>query len=258
MTAVKKLREHAPPHLTEHMRLVSKHAKALQLSQDSDRDYDDKAKAYTHNFEAASRAIKAALSTLRKELQTGHNHDVGILKSSKASASSTLTSGQASAANKVKGLKHEGCPTKHEEKIAAFKTATKLEARATNDRCNNAHKEYEALKKDVQSNVNTRKQVDISAKVVQCYVDHMTDNAKAKACADKARKSDVSIWNIDGGKLSSCASTASLEDAFGPLSWTATKKNCAAKVAKSEEEVETRESKKEDDEEETLLEELEF
>merc|ERR1712072_554219 len=167
MTAVKKLREHAPPHLTEHMRLVSKHAKALQLSQDSDRDYDDKAKAYTH-------------------------------------------------------------------------------------------KEYEALKKDVQSNVNTRKQVDISAKVVQCYVDHMTDNAKAKACADKARKSDVSIWNIDGGKLSSCASTASLEDAFGPLSWTATKKNCAAKVAKSEEEVETRESKKEDDEEETLLEELEF
>merc|ERR1711990_734389 len=226
MTAVKKLREHAPPHLTEHMRLVSKHAKALQLSQDSDRDYDDKAKAYTHNFEAASRAIKAALSTLRKELQTGHNHDVGILKSS-----------QASAANKVKGLKHEGCPTKraeekadedkkkakrarddeknkkicplnttwhdmdihksvpkygaelrnawdkararwvsrdnaykaaikahetsivkHEEKIAAFKAATKLEARATNDRCNNAHKEYEALKKDVQSNVNTRKQ----------------------------------------------------------------------------------------------------
>merc|ERR1719201_176346 len=99
MTAVKKLREHAPPHLTEHMRLVSKHAKALQLSQDSDRDYDDKAKAYTHNFEAASRAIKAALSTLRKELQTGHNHDVGILKSSKASASSTLTSGQASASS---------------------------------------------------------------------------------------------------------------------------------------------------------------
>merc|ERR1711985_211410 len=316
MTAVKKLREHAPPHLTEHMRLVSKHAKALQLSQDSDRDYDDKAKAYTHNFEAASRAIKAALSTLRKELQTGHNHDVGILKSSKASASSTLTSGQASAANKVKGLKHEGCPTKRAEEKAdedkkkakrarddeknkkicplnttwddmdihksvpkygaelrnawdkararwvsrdnAYKAATKLEARATNDRCNNAHKEYEALKKDVQSNVNTRKQVDISAKVVQCYVDHMTDNAKAKACADKARKSDVSIWNIDGGKLSSCASTASLEDAFGPLSWTATKKNCAAKVAKSEE-VETRESKKEDDEEETLLlEELEF
>merc|ERR1712072_618107 len=81
MTAVKKLSEHAPPHLTEHMRLVSKHAKALQLSQDSDRDYDDKAKAYTHNFEAASRAIKAALSTLRKELQTGHNHDVGILQS---------------------------------------------------------------------------------------------------------------------------------------------------------------------------------
>merc|ERR1711985_184175 len=118
MTAVKKLREHAPPHLTEHMRLVSKHAKALQLSQDSDRDYDDKAKAYTHNFEAASRAIKAALSTLRKELQTGHNHDVGILKSSKASASSTLTSGQASAANKVKGLKHEGCPTKRAEEKA--------------------------------------------------------------------------------------------------------------------------------------------
>merc|ERR1711977_244517 len=305
MTAVKKLREHAPPHLTEHMRLVSKHAKALQLSQDSDRDYDDKAKAYTHNFEAASRAIKAALSTLRKELQTGHKHegcptkraeekadedkkkakrarddeknkkicplnttwdDMDIHKSvpkygaelrnawDKARARWVSRDNAYKAAIKA----HETSIVKHEEKIAAFKTATKLEARATNDRCNNAHKEYEALKKDVQSNVNTRKQVDISAKVVQCYVDHMTDNAKAKACADKARKSDVSIWNIDGGKLSSCASTASLEDAFGPLSWTATKKNCAAKVAKSEEEVETRESKKEDDEEETLLEELEF
>merc|ERR1712144_173611 len=305
MTAVKKLREHAPPHLTEHMRLVSKHAKALQLSQDSDRDYDDKAKAYTHNFEAASRAIKAALSTLRKELQTGLNHegcptkraeekadedkkkakrarddeknkkicplntawdDMDIHKSvpkygaelrnawDKARARWVSRDNAYKAAIKA----HETSIVKHEEKIAAFKTATKLEARATNDRCNNAHKEYEALKKDVQSNVNTRKQVDISAKVVQCYVDHMTDNAKAKACADKARKSDVSIWNIDGGKLSSCASTASLEDAFGPLSWTATKKNCAAKVAKSEEEVETRESKKEDDEEETLLEELEF
>merc|ERR1712230_199872 len=308
MTAVKKLREHAPPHLTEHMRLVSKHAKALQLSQDSDRDYDDKAKAYTHNFEAASRAIKAALSTLRKELQTGHNHDVKVLKSSKASASSTLSSGASSAKNKVKGLKHEGCPTKraeekadedkkaakrarddvknkkicplsttwddmdihksvpkygaelrnawdkaralwvkkdneykaatkahetsivkHEEKMAAFKTALKLEARATNDRCNNAHTEYEALKKDVQSNVATRKQVDISAKVVQCYVDHMTDNSAAKACADKARKADVSIWNIDGGKLSKCDSTATLENAFGPASWTATKANCAKK-----------------------------
>merc|ERR1711977_370225 len=239
MTAVKKLREHAPPHLTEHMRLVSKHAKALQLSQDSDRDYDDKAKAYTHNFEAASRAIKAALSTLRKELQTGHNHDVGILKSSKASASSTLTSGQASAANKVKGLKHEGCPTKRaEEKADEDKKKAK---RARDDEKN---------KKICPLNT-TWDDMDIH-KSVPKY------GAELRNAWDKARKSDVSIWNIDGGKLSSCASTASLEDAFGPLSWTATKKNCAAKVAKSEEEVETRESKKEDDEEETLLEELEF
>merc|ERR1711977_572693 len=285
MTAVKKLREHAPPHLTEHMRLVSKHAKALQLSQDSDRDYDDKAKAYTHNFEAASRAIKAALSTLRKELQTGHNHDVGILKYSKASASSTLTSGQASAANKVKGLKHEGCPTKRaEEKADEDKKKAK---RARDDEKNkkicplnttwddmDIHKsvpKYGAELRNAWDKARARwvsrdnaykaaiKAHETSiVKHEEKIAAFKTANAKAKACADKARKSDVSIWNIDGGKLSSCASTASLEDAFGPLSWTATKKNCAAKVAKSEEEVETRESKKEDDEEETLLEELEF
>merc|ERR1712054_648113 len=312
MSAVHKLRSHAPQHLSEHVRVVAKHAKALQLSQDSDEE--DKADAYTHNFLTASKSIKAALDTLRKELKTGHNHDVNTLKNSKNTATSGLSNTRESNKSKVKTLKHAGCPTKraeekadvdkksakkarddvkskkicplgttwddmdihksvpkygselrsawdkaradwvkknnaykaaikahesaivvHEQKMAAFKTAMKLEAKSTHDQCTSAHSEYNALKRDVQANVETRKQVDISSKVVQCYVDNMTDNAGAKACADKARKADVSMWNIDGGSLTACESTSSLENAFGPPTWTATASNCAKKEVTTKE-----------------------
>merc|ERR1712054_52658 len=312
MSAVHKLRSHAPQHLSEHVRVVAKHAKALQLSQDSDEE--DKADAYTHNFLTASKSIKAALDTLRKELKTGHYHDVNTLKNSKNTATSGLSNTRESNKSKVKTLKHAGCPTKraeekadvdkksakkarddvkskkicplgttwddmdihksvpkygtelrgawdkaradwvkknnayvaatkahnnaivvHEQKMAAFKTAMKLEAKSTHDACRAAHAEYEALKKDVASNVETRKQVDISSRVVQCYVDHMTNNAAAKACADKARKADMSIWNINGGSLAGCESTSSLENAFGPPSWTASVSNCAKKDEEDEE-----------------------
>merc|ERR1712139_389150 len=310
MSAVTKLRAHAPQHLAEHVAVVTKHAKTIQLSQDADEM--EKASAYSHDFEKASKSIKAALDTLRGELRTGHNHDVKLLKDTKSTASTGLSSTKENNKNKVKKLKHEGCPTKrseekadsdkkaakkarddvknkkicplgttwddmdihksvpkygselrsawdkaradwvsknnaynaavkaHEQKMAAFKTAMKLEAKSTHDQCQSAHSEYNALKKDVQANVETRKQVDISAKVVQCYVDNMTNNAGAKACADKARKADVSMWNIDGGSLTACESTSSLENAFGPPSWTATSSNCAKKEVVTKE-VETKE-----------------
>merc|ERR1712070_1283131 len=306
MSAVTKLRAHAPQHLAEHVAVVTKHAKTIQLSQDADEM--EKASAYSHDFEKASKSIKAALDTLRGELRTGHNHDVKLLKDTKSTASTGLSNTKDNNKNKVKKLKHEGCPTKrsdkkadkkarddvknkkmcplgttwddmdihksvpkygselrsawdkaraewvsknnaynaavkaheaaiiyHEQKMAAFKTAMKLEAKSTHDQCKSAHSEYNSLKRDVQANVETRKQVDISAKVVQCYVDNMTNNAGAKACADKARKADVSMWNIDGGSLTACESTSSLENAFGPPSWTATKDNCAKKVVTTKE-----------------------
>merc|ERR1712022_99088 len=258
MSAVSKLRAHAPQHLAEHVRVVTKHAKTIQLSQDADEM--EKASAYSHDFEKASKSIKAALDTLRGELRTGHNHDVKLLKDTKSTASTGLSSTKENNKNKeicplgttwddmdihksvpkygselrsawdkaradwVKknnaynaAIKaHEAAIIQHEKKMAAFKTAMKLEAKSTHDQCKSAHNEYNALKRDVQANVETRKQVDISAKVVQCYVDNMTNNAGAKACADKARKADVSMWNIDGGSLTACESTSTLENAFGP------------------------------------------
>merc|ERR1712139_328439 len=236
MSAVTKLRAHAPQHLAEHVAVVTKHAKTIQLSQDADEM--EKASAYSHDFEKAGKSIKAALDTLRGELRTGHNHDVKLLKDTKSTASTGLSSTKENNRNKVKKLKHEGCPTKraeeqadsdkkaakkarddvkskkicplgttwddmdihksvpkygtelrgawdkaravwvkknnayvaatkahnnaivvHEQKMAAFKTAMKLEARSTHDQCQSAHNEYNALKKDVQANVETRKQV---------------------------------------------------------------------------------------------------
>merc|ERR1712178_539790 len=298
MSAVTKLRAHAPQHLAEHVAVVTKHAKTIQLSQDADEM--EKASAYSHDFEKASKSIKAALDTLRGELRTGHNHDVKLLKDTKSTATTGLSSTKENNKNKEKKLKHEGCPTKrseeradsdkkaakkarddvknkkicplgttwddmdihksvpkygselrsawdkaradwvkknnaYEQKMAAFKTAMKLEAKSTHDQCKSAHSEYNSLKRDVQANVETRKQVDISAKVVQCYVDNMTNNAGAKACADKARKADVSMWNIDGGSLTACESTSSLENAFGPPTWTATASNCAKKEVTTKE-----------------------
>merc|ERR1711988_479682 len=281
MSAVTKLRAHAPQHLAEHVAVVTKHAKTIQLSQDADEM--EKASAYSHDFEKASKSIKAALDTLRGELRTGHNHDVKLLKDTKSTASTGLSSTKENNKNKVKKLKHEGCPTKrseeradsdkkaakkarddvknkkicplgttwddmdihksvpkygselrsawdkaradwvkknnaykaaikahesaiivHEQKMAAFKTAMKLEAKSTHDQCKSAHNEYNALKRDVQANV-------------------------------EARKADVSMWNIDGGSLTACESTSSLENAFGPPTWTATASNCAKKEVTTKE-----------------------
>lgn len=82
------------------------------------------------------------------------------------------------------------------------------------------------LKKDVQSNVKSRKAVYISVLVVKCYVDHLGNKAAAKRCADKARKANTSQWDINGGSLAPCVSVASLKNSFGPLDWKPSRKNC--------------------------------
>merc|ERR1719482_348893 len=55
--------------------------------------------------------------------------------------------------------KHDAAIKKHDAAMAEFKTALELEARNAVNACNQAHKEYNALKKEVASNVAARKQV---------------------------------------------------------------------------------------------------
>merc|ERR1712093_276765 len=122
---------------------------------------------------------------------------------------------------------HSNAKTKHDKVMASFRTALNLEASNAKTACDNANGEFETLKRDVASNVATRKQVHISSLVVKCYVDNMTSNSAAKACADRARKANVSIWDINGGSLAACSSKAAYANSFGPSGWRATKDNCA-------------------------------
>jgi len=110
--------------------------------------------------------------------------------------------------------------------MASFKTSLRIEASNTNRACRQMTAEYNALKKDVASNVVTRKQVHVAALVVKCYVNHLADNRAAKKCADRAHKANTSIWNINGGKLAPCTSVGSLTSSFGPASWSPSKHNC--------------------------------
>merc|ERR1712072_253286 len=58
----------------------------------------------------------------------------------------------------------------HAGAMSAFKATVKAEASNAHAACRNAHKAYELLKKDVASNVRTRKQVYIASKVITCYM----------------------------------------------------------------------------------------
>lgn len=122
--------------------------------------------------------------------------------------------------------KHQEAVKKHNAAMAQFKTALDIEAKNGADACKNAHKEFNTLKKEVQGNVGTRKQVYIATLVVQCYVDHLTDNKAAKVCADKKRGASTSMWNITPGTLATCATVSELTNLFGPSSWLPTSSNC--------------------------------
>merc|ERR1711966_113241 len=123
--------------------------------------------------------------------------------------------------------KYDAAVKKHDAAMAEFKTALELEARNAVNACNQAHKEYNALKKEVASNVAARKQVFIATLVVTCYVDNLTDNGAAKTCADKKRGADTNQWNINPANLTPCNSNAELTNEFGPANWLPTSGRCS-------------------------------
>merc|ERR1712072_630960 len=135
---------------------------------------------------------------------------------------------------RAKYVKHNAAVKAHEQAkrkvaaaYAAMKTAVKLEASNSHSRCKQAKAEYEVLKKDVFSNVKTRKSVATSVLVVKCYVNHITNNNAAHHCANRARRQSQAIWNIRAPAWKPCASPASLQSQFGPVNWHASYRNCA-------------------------------
>jgi len=121
---------------------------------------------------------------------------------------------------------HRTAVEKHGAAMAAFKTALGIQAAATEAACKAAAAEYEILKRDVASNVVTRKQTFVAALVIKCYTDNMTNNAAAKKCADNKRSANTSKFDINPPALHACKSKASNMDSYGPSSWKPTKANC--------------------------------
>jgi len=121
---------------------------------------------------------------------------------------------------------HNAAKATNARTMAAFKTAVRIEAANTETACKNAHTEYNALKREVASNVHTRKQTFIATLVITCYIDNITANTSAKSCADKKRRASTAQWNITPAALQGCASRAANENTYGPLNWTPVMDNC--------------------------------
>merc|ERR1712199_95974 len=227
VAVVANLRNVASEHMTYHVNRIAKHASLMQEHSGMD---EDKAKAYAHNFAASKAAIKAALKSLTDQLNAGHKHDKNALATAKNAGanaiSKSVNSGKAKSEADAATAAHNKAISSHESAMAAFKTSLTLMVNNAHTACKNAHNEYNALKSEVAANVASRKQVFIASVVVTCYVDNLTSNAGAKTCADKARRADVSQWNINAGSLAPCVSTSSLTSTMGPASWSPTVDNC--------------------------------
>jgi len=128
---------------------------------------------------------------------------------------------------------HNSAKKAHATAMASFKTSVGLESTNARKACLNSHKEYEALKKEVASNVRTRKATFIASLVITCYVDNLTSKSGAKACADKKRKASTSMWNINAGSLGKCPSSSTYESRFGPKNWQPTTGNCKGRKTSS-------------------------
>jgi len=115
---------------------------------------------------------------------------------------------------------------KREKAMASFTTSLGIEASNAHTACRSASNEFTTLCKDVQTNVKTREQTYIATLVINCYVDDMTNKAKAKTCADKKRKASVARWAIACGSTTSCPGTAHWKNAWGPTNWQPTVANC--------------------------------
>merc|ERR1711988_771134 len=133
---------------------------------------------------------------------------------------------------------HEKALAAHNTAMAAFKTALDVEVSNADSQCKNAHNEYAVLKGEVQSNVNSRKQVYIAVGVVKCYIDNLANNGRAKACSDAARAKDTSRWNITPKDLGKCTGKTDLEHSFGPKHWTPTTTTCASEHWNKKDDVE--------------------
>merc|ERR1711966_184778 len=125
--------------------------------------------------------------------------------------------------------KYRSAKANYDRAMASFKAALNIEASHAHRACKNAHTEYNALVKDVQSNVNSRKQVWISSLVVMCYIDNLTSNAAAKRCADKKRRTSTARWNIHTPRLAACKNKATLIKNFGPANWLPSSRTCHMK-----------------------------
>jgi len=295
---VENLKSVSTPEHAAHVAEISKHASLLRVG-------DNKAKAYKHNYTAAKRALKAAVSALKRDLTAGHNHDSRALRQAKSFGAGVVNSAHSNGKSTVRKYRDRACPTKraeekanskktaaknamhaltrgkicsgglrttwgdmdvdknrpkfgaelrnkwdktrgsyikaqqkynaavqahknalykHNRAMSAFRTALGIEARNANNTCRNSHKEYQRLCRDVQNNVRTRKEVYKAGQAITCYVDNMTSNARAKACAD--RRLNTSLFNIACGSLPRCSSISSNENSFGPRGWSPTSRNC--------------------------------
>merc|ERR1712216_904239 len=125
--------------------------------------------------------------------------------------------------------KYRSAKANYDRAMASSKAALNIEASNAHRACKNAHTEYNALVKDVQSNVNSRKQVWISSLVVMCYIDNLPSNAGAKRCADKKRRPSTARWNIHTPRLAACKNKATLIKNFGPANWLPSSRTCHMK-----------------------------
>jgi len=146
-------------------------------------------------------------------------------KWNRARANYLKNQGKLKAAEKA----HRASARKHNAAMAKFNTALRIEVSNAHSACSNAHKEYNALKREVASNVNSRKQVFISTLLITCYVDNITSNSSAKACADRKRRASTSQWNINAGSLARCPSKAHLTNSMGPAGWKPSSRTCHLK-----------------------------
>merc|ERR1712205_300012 len=231
--------------LASHGMRIEDHANLIQ-----------KARAYKHSF-GARNALRAAIRALVSELNSGHNHDRNALNNIKRRKVCNLNTSWFDMNIKGAALKFGGeirnkwdkaradylrklsqynaavraynkAAREHAGAMSAFKATVKAEASNAHAACRNAHKAYELLKKDVASNVRTRKQVYIASKVITCYIDNLKNNGGAKNCADRARRANTSRWNISAPKMNACLSKVALQAQLGPLSWRPSKRNCHA------------------------------
>merc|ERR1711934_974169 len=107
---------------------------------------------------------------------------------------------------------HQSAINAHAAAMEAFKTALAIQAAATLAACEAAKAEYEILKRDVASNVVTRKQTFVAALVIKCCTDNMTNNAAAKKCADNKRSANTSKFNINPPGIGACKSKGENSD----------------------------------------------